>query len=176
MQSLRTPRLTLEPQTADHAVPMFELLCDPALYEFEGAPPASVEWLRARFLRLESRRSPDGSQAWVNWVLRLRSSGGLVGYVQATVHADATADIAYVLASRHWGRGLACEAVVAMLQELQTRHQVTQFSAVLKQANHRSMRLLQRLGFAPAPAQAKAARELEADELLMHRPGTAPQA
>jgi hypothetical protein len=53
---------------------MFAVLCDPAIYEFENEPPPSVEWLRARFAKLESRRSPDGEEQWLNWVVRLPSS------------------------------------------------------------------------------------------------------
>jgi len=110
MRIVLTPRLCLEPQIAAHAVEMFAVLSDPAIYEFENAPPASVEWLRQRFSRLETRRSPDGSEHWLNWVVRLPSSG-LVGYVQATVSAGANAAIAYELSSRYWGMGLGREAV-----------------------------------------------------------------
>ncbi len=78
----------------------------PAIYEYENAPPASIEWLRARFTKLEARQSPDGSQQWLNWVIRLPTSE-LIGYVQATVHADGHAAIAYELCSQYWGRGLA---------------------------------------------------------------------
>ncbi len=68
------------PQRAEHADEMFTLLQDPALYEHEGEPPASLEWLRERFARLESGHSADGSEQWLNWVAQL-SSGELIGYV-----------------------------------------------------------------------------------------------
>ena len=160
--------VTLEPQLAAHAEEMFAVLCDPAIYEHENEPPESVERLRQRFARLESRRSPDGRQQWLNWVIRLPSSG-LIGYVQATVHADGRAAIAYVLGSRYWGRGLARRAVEAMLAELALNHQVRTLSAVLKRSNARSLRLLERLGFTPAPADMYDALEVDADEMLMVR-------
>src|SRR5438105_11650934 len=77
------PGFALEPQLPIHAEQMFEVLSDPAIYEYENEPPASVDWLRARFARLESRQSPDGCEKWLNWVIRLPSSE-LAGYVQAT--------------------------------------------------------------------------------------------
>src|SRR5205085_9214771 len=117
MRIIETARLTLEPQTVAHAQAMFAVLSDLRIYEHENEPPSSLEWLRARFARLESRQSPDGSEQWLNWVIRLPTSE-LAGYVQATVHADGRAAIAYVLASRYWGRGLATQAVIAMIQEL----------------------------------------------------------
>src|SRR4051794_37991163 len=106
MRSIEAPGLALEPQVAAHAPEMFALLCDDALYEFENEAPESLQWLQARFQRLEGRRSPDGSQQWLNWVIRMRS-GELAGYVQATVHADGRAALAYVLGSGFWGQGIA---------------------------------------------------------------------
>jgi RimJ/RimL family protein N-acetyltransferase len=163
----------LEPQLADHAEEMFEVLRDPALYRYENEPPASPEWLRGRFSRLETRRSTDGREQWLNWVLRLRGSG-LVGYVQATVRPDGSAAIAYVLGSAWWGRGLAQEAVRAMLAELAANYCVRDFHAILKRDNQPSRRLLERLGFAVSSADAHRKHEVPEDEMLMERtPGDA---
>jgi RimJ/RimL family protein N-acetyltransferase len=167
MRVIRTSRLALEPQVAAHAEEMFRVLGDPRIYEYENEPPPSGEWLRERYARLETRRSTDGSEQWLNWVLRL-SSRELIGYVQATVHPDGHASIAYELASGHWGHGLAREAVEAMIAELGACYRVRRLSAVLKAGNLRSRRLLERLGFAPAPAESPARSGLEPDELLMH--------
>jgi RimJ/RimL family protein N-acetyltransferase len=145
---------------------MFRVLTDPVIYEYENAPPESVEWLRARFKRLESRLSPDGSEQWLNWVLR-DASNALIGYVQATVYPGHRAGIAYVLESASWGGGLASEAVDCMIAELADRYGVRHLSAVLKRDNGRSMRLLERKGFTLAPAALQAEREIDADETLM---------
>lgn len=169
MAAIESERLVLEPQVAAHAQAMFDVLSDTAIYQYENEPPSSVEWLRDRFTRLEARLSPDGDQHWLNWVIRL-SSGELIGYVQATVYADSRAAIAYILHSRYWGRGLAGEAVEAMIAELRARYHVRMLSAVLKQGNLRSLRLLERLGFSRASAELHATLEAEPDELLMIRP------
>lgn len=117
MRAIVTSGVTLELQTAAHAEEMFAVLSDPAIYEYENRPPPSLEWLRERFARLESRSSGDGSEQWLNWVIRLPTSE-LVGYVQATVKANGQAAIAYELSSAYWGRGLARRAVQAMMTEL----------------------------------------------------------
>jgi RimJ/RimL family protein N-acetyltransferase len=139
----------------------------PAIYEYENEPPTSPQWLRERYTRLESRRSPDGRQQWLNWVIRLPTSE-LAGYVQATVEADGRAAIAYELSSAHWGRGLAARAVQAMITELGDGYRVRLLTAVLKRDNQRSRRLLERLGFTQRsdwpPKQG-----VEADELFMQR-------
>ena len=163
----------LEAQVADHAEEMFVVLVDPAIYEYENEPPSSVEWLRDRFTRLESRQSADGMQLWLNWVVRLRTSG-LIGYVQATVFPTGRAAIAYVLSSKYWGRGLAGEACQAMIAELAERYGVRTVHAVFKRRNVRSARLLERLGFAPALPEWSGV-ELEPDELLMVRHLNAPE-
>ena len=162
MRTVATGTLTLEPQTAAHAAEMFDVLSDPAIYEHENAPPRSLEWLRERFARLESRRSADGREQWLNWVIRL-PGGQLIGYVQATVGADRRAAIAYELASAHWGHGFAREALEGMIDELFKRYGVRTLTAVLKRTNLRSRRLLERLAFQPA------AHAPQCDELLMRR-------
>jgi RimJ/RimL family protein N-acetyltransferase len=168
MRVVATERLRLEPQVAAHAEEMMGVLGDPAIYEHENLPPPSVDWLRARFERLEARSSPDGRELWLNWVLRLSSSEP-IGYVQATVHPDRHASIAYVLASKFWGRGLAQEAVRAMILELVEFYQVRNLTAVLKAPNHRSRRLLERLGFSVASPDVHTGSAVEPDELLMVR-------
>lgn len=172
MQTLTVGSLTLEPQLAAHADEMFVVLSDPAIYEYEGEPPRSASGLRERFAALETRRSPNGKEQWLNWVIRL-AGRQLIGYVQATVHADGRASIAYELDSAFWGRGLARQAVEAMIIELARNHGVHQFVAVLKQRNLRSFRLLQRLGFTLASPAEHVQAEVERDEFLMLR--RAPQ-
>jgi N-acetyl-alpha-D-muramate 1-phosphate uridylyltransferase len=168
MRWLQTPRLRLEPQIASHADAMFKVLSDPAIYAHENSPPISPEWLQERYRRLEVRRSADGREQWLNWVLR-GVDGDVLGCVQATVEADGEAFVAYELASTHWGRGLAAEAVTAMIEELTTHYGVHTLLAVFKRSNLRSQRLLARLGFAVAPADHARRAALETDEDLMLR-------
>lgn len=168
MRTLAIDRLTLEPQTVEHAKEMFVVLSDPAIYAYENQPPPSLAWLRERFARLESRRSGDGREQWLNWVIRLPSSE-LIGYVQATVHEDGRAAIAYELSSAHWGRGLAHCAVAAMIAELAEHYGVRRLTAVLKRENARSRRLLERLGFCEAPPDARVKQTLEPGETMMWR-------
>ena len=166
MRTIRAERLVLEPQTVSHADEMFEVLSDPAIYQYENAAPRSLEWLRERFGKLETRRSADGTEHWLNWVIRIPTSE-LIGYVQATVHPDGRAAIAYELASRFWGRGFAQEAVRAMVSALKEDYGVRRLSAVFKRRNHRSQRLLERLGFSPATPELHAGLGAEPDEMLM---------
>ena len=145
MRTLRGGELALEPQVAAHAPELFPLLSDESLYTFtDDKAPVSVDWLRSRFARLESRRSPDGSQHWLNWVVRDRG-GMAVGYVQATVAGDG-ADIAYVIGRPHWRRGYALAASAAMISELAAAYGVRRVTATVDRRNTASLALLKKLG------------------------------
>jgi [ribosomal protein S5]-alanine N-acetyltransferase len=146
MNHVRAGALTLEPQLAAHAAQMFEVLSDAAIYEFEGSPPVSAASLAKRFARLESRVSPDRTEQWLNWVIRL-PSGALAGYVQATIAEDGIAHIAYELGSKFWRQRIGSAAVRAMLAELSSTYGVCTVAATLKERNHRSRALLRSLGF-----------------------------
>jgi RimJ/RimL family protein N-acetyltransferase len=146
---LAAPPYVLELQLAAHAQEMFTALSDPAIYECENAPPIDEEWLGKRFERLESRGSSDGTQQWLNWVIR-PPGGNLAGYVQATVFQDCSAYVAYELNSQYWRQGISSTAVQAVLQELRDRCGVATFIAVLKARNYRSEALWRKLGFVPA--------------------------
>jgi len=144
-RTLRAGELALEPQVAAHAPELFPLLSDESLYTFtDDKTPVSLDWLRSRFARLESRRSPDGSQHWLNWVVRDRG-GMAVGYVQATVAGDG-ADIAYVIGRPYWRRGYAFAACVAMIAELAAVYGVRRVTATVDRRNTASLALLKKLG------------------------------
>ena len=149
-----------------HAHEMFRVLGDPAIYEFESEPPRSEEWLARRYELLERRSSSDGTERWLNWVVRL-PSGELAGYVQATVLASGASHVAYELNSRYWRQGIGSSAVGAMLEELSSTYAVHTFVAILKTANYRSMALLKRLGFSPAAQPQAAEFRAETDESVM---------
>jgi [ribosomal protein S5]-alanine N-acetyltransferase len=166
MRAITTSHGVLEPQVAAHAHEMFALLSDPAIYEFENAPPVSAAWLAQRFERLESRASSDGAEQWLNWVIRL-PSGELAGYVQATMLSDRNALVAYELHSRHWRQGIGGAAVDAVLRELQSAYGVALFVAVLKAKNYRSEGLLRKLGFVQGSDAQHARYRDEPDEMVL---------
>jgi ribosomal-protein-alanine N-acetyltransferase len=146
MHALVTPRLRLEPLLAAHADALYPVLADARMAAYvDQPPPPSVDALRERYRRLESRSSPEGGEAWLNWAVR--TEAGVIGVVQATVQADRRAWIAYEIGVAHWGRGFATEAVRAMVAQLIDHDRVTQCLATVDARNERSWRLLERLQF-----------------------------
>ena len=169
MDALSTPELLLEPLVVAHAEAMFEVLVEPELYRYlDYPPPPSLEHLRGLYARLESRRSPDGSQHWLNWVVR-RPGEAPMGYVQATIDPDRTAWLGFVFSSGHWGRGYALQASQAVLAHLASAFGVARACGTVEAENQRSVRLLQRLGFHPATAQELQGHDLSPTERLFVR-------
>jgi RimJ/RimL family protein N-acetyltransferase len=124
MTSERIPsaRLSLVPLTVTDADEMVGVLGADALYAFTGGTPPGLDELRDRYVRLTAGRSPDGSQEWHNWIVRLQRGGTAVGYVQATIaDAGARAEIAWVIGVDWQGRGYATEAAGALVAWLDSR-------------------------------------------------------
>jgi RimJ/RimL family protein N-acetyltransferase len=112
---ISTPRLDLVPLTAGDADDVFPILQEPALGRFTGeTPPPDVEAVRAGFARWEPRRSPDGAELWLNWVVRRRDDARAVGLVQATV-GDGDAAIAWTIGTAFQRQGFATEAGHALI-------------------------------------------------------------
>lgn len=121
---------------------MFDVLSDPAIDEFENAPPASGQAQHARCVRQERRGPESGDQLWLNRVIRLNAAPGA---------------------------GLLAGCVQAMLAELAQTQGVRRFVAVLKRRNFRSAGLLHKLGFEPADAKLEARFRDKADERVLTR-------
>ena len=169
MRALATAELVLEPLVVAHAQEMFEVLSEPELYRYLDYPaPPSLEHLRSVYARVEGCKSPDGSQLWLNWVVR-RPGEAPMGYVQATVASRQAAWIGFVFSSRHWGRGYATQAARAVLEHLASAYGVVRFLASVEAENQRSMRLLGRLGFHEATQEELQGHELSASERLFVR-------
>lgn len=147
---LRTRRLTLEPLQIDHAEEMASVLDDPTLHAFTGGAPASATELRRRYEQLSAGFSADGSECWLNWVLR-RSEGthaDAVGFVQATLTRPADelcADVAWVIGTAHQHRGFAREAANAMVDWL-WRNGATSIVAYIHPEHRASAAVAERIG------------------------------
>ncbi|WP_322094935.1 GNAT family N-acetyltransferase [Paraburkholderia bannensis] len=146
---LSTARIRLEPLVAAHAATMFEGLIDPANYRYiPQEPPATVDDLTGRYRKLESRRSPDGTEAWLNWAL-MGLDGNAHGYVQATIQLNSKeAWIAYFVFSPSQRLGYAKEALDGLLPALREAYGIVKFNAEIDTRNIASIRLVESLGFA----------------------------
>jgi len=150
---LETERLLLEPLLPEHATHLFEGLADERLYRFIPTDaPESVEALETRYRKLSSRRSPDGSEAWLNFAMRLREEGTrpkatYVGTLEATVFPERCAYLAYTVFFQFWRRGYAREGCARMLTHLLEEQGMREVAAEMDTRNAASIGLVESLGF-----------------------------
>ena len=117
---IRTKRLDLTPMVRAHAELMYPILADPSIYEFTGdSPPSSVFALADKYARWERRRSPDGEEIWLNWLVRERELAIAIGCAQATI-VRTGAYVAWTIGTRWQRRGYASETARAIVSWLVT--------------------------------------------------------
>lgn len=146
--NLETPRLLLLPRIGAHADAAFGPLQDEAIYRWISMDrPGDAESLRARWTRLESRLSADGTEAWPTWAIIARRNGALVGQVDAVVDDDCVCtNLGYFLFPHFWGQGFATEAVRAVADHL-ISYGIRQLVATVTVGNHASAGVLKKAGF-----------------------------
>jgi RimJ/RimL family protein N-acetyltransferase len=147
---LVTARLRLETLRVDDAGAMVAVLADPELYRFTGGEPPPLAALRRRYEAQVAGRSPDGREAWHNWIVRLADDGASIGFVQATVVDDddgagACADVAWLIGVPWQGLGYAAEAAGALVAWLLARG-VTPVTAHVHPDHAASARVAERAG------------------------------
>ena len=148
MKALRSVRLRLEPLSVHHAADVYDALQDDRLYTYiSDTPPQTLAALEKRFGLLEKGRSPSGTDLWLNWIAYLHQDGEPVGWLQATVHQDQTADLAYIVFAEHSHQGYARETCRAVLTYLFAEQSCVRVSANMDTENERSVRLVEALGF-----------------------------
>jgi [ribosomal protein S5]-alanine N-acetyltransferase len=151
--TLETERLLLEPLMPGHAPLLVKDLADERLYRFIPTDaPESAEALETRYRKLSSRRSPDGSEVWLNFAMRLREEGRLlkatyVGTLEATVFPDRSAYLAYTVFVPFWRQGYAREGCARILRHLLDNYRVRVVVAEMDTRNAASVSLAEALGF-----------------------------
>lgn len=142
-------RVELAPLTVEDAGDMVEVLGGDELYSFIGGSPPTLDELRARYAKLVAGRSPDGSQEWLNWIVRRVADGRAVGTAQATVvDGGRHAEIAWVIGLAWQGQGYASEAATALVGWLDARG-VSRVTAHVHPAHEASMAVARRAGLVP---------------------------
>jgi RimJ/RimL family protein N-acetyltransferase len=118
--SIATMRLVLDPLRVEDADEMVCVLGDPALYEFTGGQPSTIDELRDRFAAW-TQGSGSHSELWLNWVVRRCADDVAIGAMQATVVAcddQSTAIVAWTIGTPWQRQGYAGEAASGLVRWL----------------------------------------------------------
>ena len=146
LSSLGSARLRLDALRVEDAPEMTTVLSDAGLYEFIGGQPPNETRLAAQYEAQAVGASPDGTQDWLNWIVRLTATDTAIGYTQSTVdRRTGTADLAWVIGVPWQGRGYAAEAVTLIADAL--RHAgIRRLVAHIHPEHPASQRVAQRAG------------------------------
>jgi RimJ/RimL family protein N-acetyltransferase len=168
-----TRRLSIEPLARRHAAGLVAALDDPRVGVHIGGPDVTtVAAMRRRIARLRAGPPPErAAERWWNFALRRQSDRAIIGRLEATTHGD-WGEIAYVLGPAWWGQGYATEAATWLLEHM-ARHDVVELWAAIHPGNLASIRLVGRLGFAPAPGPARDVGSYDPGDLVFVRGGAA---
>lgn len=141
-----TERLRMTPLCPSDSDEMFVVLNDSSLHQFIGGAPLAREALRERYIKLARGASADGTELWLNYILRSVATGIAIGTVQATLKRDA-ASVAWIVGTQYQRQGFAQEAVRALLQNLKKRG-LTRVTACIHADHVASQRVAAAVGFA----------------------------
>ena len=165
MTVLHTARLAIRPLCAEDYPAVCELAGDERVMATLGGVRSAAQvrhWLDRELAQLSthgycrnvvSLRDADESERG-----REHDSArfvGLVGLTRSDFDAGVVPgiEIAWQLAHRHWGQGFATEAAERMLTEAFTTHGLSDVIAITSVANHRSRRVMERLGMQHSPSE-----------------------
>ncbi len=135
----------------EHATELAPVLADPLLHTFIGGEPLDREQLQARYQHQVAGRSADGSQRWLNWLVRDHRDGQALGTVQATVVTQPeglVAEVAWVIGTRYQGQRYATEAAILLVAWLRY-HRVIRVVAHVHPQHKTSMAIARATGLAP---------------------------
>lgn len=138
--SLEIGRVSLEPLASEHVARLAPLLEVPAVREGLG------RWQTAYAL-LEKELVGAARGNRIPFVLV--EDGECLGLCGLSRHGLPfhRLDVYYWLGVRHWGRGLASRAVASLVTRAQEEEDVTELTSIVRAANARSRRVLERNGF-----------------------------
>lgn len=144
MTALLTTRLSLDPLRLEDANDLSEMRGDPDVMAFWDWPADSnAEMTRSLVAGMIEDVSAGRA---LYWTLRLRADDTFVGVCDLGDLQPDSADLGFMLVRRHWGHGLAHEAVAAVLDHARAIGLRT-VRARVHAGNERSVRLLARAGF-----------------------------
>ncbi len=144
---LQTARLKLRPPTVADAPAIFGAYAqDPQVTRFVPWRPHRDVAETVAFLQGCEAAWREGGR--FPWVIELAASGELLGMIELRLPPDPAggADLGYVLARPHWGRGYATEALAAVVQAALALPAVRRVWAVVDVENVASQRVLEKAG------------------------------
>jgi [ribosomal protein S5]-alanine N-acetyltransferase len=147
LPTLPTPRLALRQLTPADAGDIFAIFSDPEVMRFwDHGPMRDVAAAETYVAAIQEGLRNQQLFQWGTWDPAERRIVGTCTLLHvSTVHERG--EIGFAVARAHWGRGVATEAVSALIAFCFEQLELHRLEADVDPRNERSLRLLERLGF-----------------------------
>ena len=145
--TLTTPRLILREILPGDAADLFSYASDPEVQKYDSDPP--MREIAEAVAMIEQRGQWFISKQAISWGIELKEENRLIGglgfyYWDKSYYKT---DLGYTLARPYWRRGIATEAVRALMQfGFETIH-LHRINVDTRMDNIASLRLMQKLSF-----------------------------
>lgn len=146
LPEINTPRLLLRRVKKSDYRDMYEYACDPDVTKFlTWQPHLNPSWTM-RYLSYVSTRYRTGE--FYDWAVIHREDNKMIGTCGFTSFSydHNSGEIGYVLNKSYWGRGIATEAVRAVMEAGFLKLNLHRIEAKFMQGNDRSRRVMEKAG------------------------------
>jgi RimJ/RimL family protein N-acetyltransferase len=142
---LKTRRLLLRDFVAPDLDAMGTYAADAQVLEHVLYEPRSAPELRSHLARVLGSQRNRPRRAW-ELAIVVQRTGRVIGTCDLALTSRREADVGYMLARRHWGRGYATEAATALVEHAFRDLGVERVRALVDVSNERSRRVLEKAG------------------------------
>ncbi|HUE65402.1 MAG TPA: GNAT family N-acetyltransferase [Rhizomicrobium sp.] len=140
---LKTARLTLRPQQQGDAEALFAILNDPEAMRFWNRPPIAGLAVANELVREQQAAMATGLCRY--WTVLERDDA--IGSVDLSLIQRGSAELGFLFRPDRWGKGLASEAVGAVVGHALAEIGLMRLASAIQTENHRAARVLERSGF-----------------------------
>lgn len=141
---IQTERLVLRPPRLSDAQSIYEA------YAQDAEVTRYVIWRPHQSVQETERFLSDCVASWERgdafpWVMTLREDGKLIGMIEIRIN-EFKADVGYVIARPFWGKGLAAEALLPIVEWARMQQSIYRVWALCDAENVASARVLEKVG------------------------------
>ncbi|HTX60054.1 MAG TPA: GNAT family N-acetyltransferase [Verrucomicrobiae bacterium] len=148
MRVIRTERLRLEPVTPANAGALWDVLQEPDLREYQDLPDVGLPQFERTVATRPANLAP-GVHGRFEWLILLGERKRPVGWVSLRIaeRNASSGEIGYSVVAEARNRGIASEAVKALVAEAFKRARLRSVRAYCVPENAASLTVLRRIGF-----------------------------
>lgn len=146
---VETPRLRLRPVSVADAPAAFEWSSDPEATRFVSFATHKEIAETVAYIQLQERRMSESS--YVMWAIVIKATAEIAGVFQVRVERK-DAEVGFIIAARHWSKGIVSEALLAAVVFAQNSLGAERVHGVCNAENVASMRVFEKCGFRGADA------------------------